>query len=228
MKKILFALLISSTTFAQSISPQEVLEKYFTAIGGKENMSKVNTFYGVATTTVMGQSMETIESKKAPNKFSSIVDQGGVELAKVIFDGSKAQITQMGNTQLIEGDGAKAMLTQALIFPEQLYLEKDITLGSEPNEKHGDEDCYVISVTGIPGLTTVKEYYSISSGLKVKQAIDSPNGSVSVIFSDYKDYAPGIKFANKLVQEAMGMTIEKVYSEIQVNSTIADTDFEIK
>lgn len=228
MKKIFFALFICSTTFAQSITPKEVLEKYFTAIGGKENMAKVTTFYGVATTTVMGQSMETIESKKAPNKFSSIVDQGGVELAKVVFDGSKAQITQMGNTQLLEGDGAKAMLTQALIFPEQLYFEEGITLGTAPNEKHGEEDCHVITVTGIPGLTTVKEYYSVASGLKIKQTIDSPNGSVSVVFSEYKDYAPGIKFANKLIQEAMGMTIEKVYSEIQVNSGIADTEFEIK
>lgn len=228
MKKLLFALLVSTTTFAQSITPQEVLEKYFSAIGGRENMDKVKSLYAVSTTSVMGQEIEAVENKKAPNKYSSVVDQNGVEMAKVIFDGSKAIVSQMGQSQTIEGDAAKTLLTQALIFPELMYTEEGVTLESSANEKAGDEDCYVIHVKGIPGLNSIKEFYSVSSGFKIKQEIENQTGFVSIQYKDYKDQGSGIKMANTLLQEAMGMTIEKQYTTLQINAEIPDSAFEIK
>jgi zinc protease len=227
MKKLLFALLISTSAFAQEITPQQVLEKYFEAIGGKSGMESVKDYYAVSTTEVMGQSMEAIESKKAPNKYSSVVDQNGVELAKIIFDGTKASITQMGNTQMLEGENTKAILTQALIFPETLYLTEGITLSSEANEKVNDEDCYVISVNGIIGIEGLKEYYSVNTGLKLKQSLESPAGTAIIYLKEYKDYS-GVKFATHIVQEAMGMTIDKKLTVIKINGGIADSEFEIK
>lgn len=64
MKKLILALLVSTTTFAQNITPKEVLEKYFSAIGGRENMDKVKSLYAVSTTSVMGQEIEAVENKK--------------------------------------------------------------------------------------------------------------------------------------------------------------------
>ena len=227
MKKLVIALLFSTPLIAQDIAPQQVLEKYFEAIGGKANMEKVKDFQGVSTTEVMGQTMETTEYKKAPNLYSSLVDQGGVELAKIVFDGKQAQISQMGNSQMLDESAAKALLTQALIFPETLYLTEGITLALEANDKHENEDCHVISVTGIPGISSLKEYYSTTSGLKVKQTVEGPMGSANIIFKDYKDFDPGVKFATHLVQETMGMTIEKKFTSIKVNSQISDSEFKI-
>jgi zinc protease len=227
MKKLLIALLFTTTAFAQNVTPQQVLDKYFDAIGGKANMEKVKDFYAVSTTEVMGQSMEAIESKKAPNKYSSVVDQNGTELAKVIFDGTKASITQMGNTQMLEGENTRAILTQALIFPETLYLTDDINLSSQANEKVNEEDCYVISVSGVAGIESLKEYYSVASGLKLKQSIEAANGAAIIYFKDYKDYN-GVKFATHVVQEAMGMAIDKKFTVVKINGGIPDSEFEIK
>lgn len=227
MKKLLIALLFSTPVFAQDITPQQVLEKYFTAIGGRANMDKVKDFYAVSSTEVMGQSMENIESKKAPNMYSSVVDQSGVELAKIVFDGKQAKVSQMGNSQVLDESSAKALLTQALIFPETLYLTDDISLTIGGNEKHDNEDCYVISVAGIPGITAIKEFYSVNSGLKVKQVVEGPAGSANVLYKEYKDFEPGVKFATHVVQETMGMTIEKKFTSIKLNSAIADSEFKI-
>ena len=228
MKKLLIVLFFSTATFAQDITPRQVLEKYFTAIGGKANMDKVNDFYAVSTTEVMGQSMENIESKKAPNKYSSVVDQSGVELAKIIFDGTQAKVSQMGNDQVLDESSAKALLTQALIFPETLYLTDEVSIRIEENEMHDNEDCYVISVAGIPGVTAIKEFYSVSSGLKVKQVVEGPTGTANVLYKEYKDFEPGVKFATHMIQEAMGMTIEKKITSIKLNSAIADSEFIIE
>jgi len=228
MKKLLIALLFSAPVFAQDITPQQVLEKYFTAIGGRTNMEKVKDFHGVSSTEVMGQSMENIESKKAPNLYSSVVDQSGVELAKIVFDGKQAKISQMGNSQVLDESASKALLTQALIFPETLYFTGDIALSLGGNEKHNEEDCYVISVAGIPGITTLKEYYSVNSGLKLKQVAEGPAGSANVLYKDYKDFEPGVKFATHLVQETMGMTIEKKFTSIRINSQISDSEFKLE
>jgi len=227
MKKLLIALLFSTPVFAQDITPEQVLEKYFTAIGGRANMDKVKDFYAVSSTEVMGQSMENIESKKAPNMYSSVVDQSGVELAKIVFDGKQAKVSQMGNSQVLDESSAKALLTQALIFPETLYLTDDISLTIGGNEKHDNEDCYVISVAGIPGITAIKEFYSVNSGLKVKQVVEGPAGSANVLYKEYKDFEPGVKFATHVVQETMGMTIEKKFTSIKLNSAIADSEFKI-
>ncbi len=227
MKKLLIALLLSTPVFAQDITPQQVLEKYFEAIGGRTNMEKVKDFHGVSSTEVMGQSMENIESKKAPNLYSSVVDQSGVELAKIVFDGKQAQVSQMGNSQLLDEKSSKALMTQALIFPETLYFTDDIALTLGGNEKHDNEDCYVISIAGIPGITAMKEYYSVNSGLKVKQVVEGPTGSANVLYKDYKNFEPGVKFATHLVQETMGMTIEKKFTSIKINSAIADSEFKI-
>lgn len=227
MKKLLIALLFSTPVFAQDITPEQVLEKYFTAIGGRANMDKVKDFYAVSSTEVMGQSMENIESKKTPNMYSSVVDQSGVELAKIVFDGKQAKVSQMGNSQVLDESSSKALLTQALIFPETLYLTDDISLSIGGNEKHDNEDCYVISVAGIPGITAIKEFYSVNSGLKVKQVVEGPAGSANVLYREYKDFEPGVKFATHVVQETMGMTIEKKFTSIKLNSTIADSEFKI-
>ncbi len=227
MKKLLIALFFSTTAFAQNTTPQQVLEKYFEAIGGRMNMEKVKDFYGVSSTEVMGQNMETTESKKAPNMYSSVVDQSGVELAKIVFDGKQAKVSQMGNSQLLDESSSKALLTQALIFPETLYLTEGIALSLEANEKHNDEDCYVISIAGIPGITAIKEFYSANSGLKLKQVVEGPMGSANVLFKEYKDFAPGVMFATHVVQETMGMTIDKKFTSIKLNSQIADSEFNI-
>lgn len=227
MKKLLIALLFSTPVFAQDTTPQQVLEKYFEAIGGRANMDKVKDFYGVSSTEVMGQTMETIESKKAPNLYSSVVDQGGVELAKIIFDGKQAKISQMGDSQILDEASAKALQTQAMIFPETLYFTEDVALNLEQNEMHDNEDCYVISIGGIPGITTMKEYYSVNSGLKLKQVVEGPMGSANVLFKEYNHFEPGVKFATHLVQETMGMTIDKKFTSIKINSQIADSEFKI-
>lgn len=227
MKKLLIALLFSTPVFAQDITPEQVLEKYFEAIGGRTNMEKVKDFHGVSSTEVMGQSMENIESKKAPNLYSSVVDQSGVELAKIVFDGKQAKVSQMGNSQLLDESSSKALMTQALIFPETFYFNEDITLSLGGNEKHDNEDCYVISIAGIPGITAIKEYYSVKSGLKVKQVVEGPTGSANVLYKEYKDFEPGVKFATHVVQETMGMTIEKKFTSIRINSQITDSEFKI-
>lgn len=228
MKKLLIALLFSAPVFAQDTTPQQILEKYFEAIGGRANMDKVKDFHAVSATEVMGQSMETIEFKKAPNMYSSVVDQSGVELAKIVYDGKQAKVSQMGNSQLLDESAAKALLTQALIFPETLYFTEGISLTLGANEKHDNEDCYVVSVAGIPGITSLKEYYSVSSGLKLKQTVEGPTGSANVLYKDYKSFEPGVKFATYLVQEVMGMTIDKKFTSIKINSQVADSEFNIE
>lgn len=227
MKKLLVALLFTTTAFAQDITPEQVLDKYFDAIGGKANMSKVQDFYAVSTTEVMGQVVDNFETKKIPNKYIAVTEQAGAEMAKVIFDGTKANITQMGQTQTIEGDATKAIEIQALIFPETLYSNSGITLGLDPNEAVNGEDCYVITVDGVPGVTALKEFYSVNTGLKVKQTVESGMGAATTSYKDYKDYN-GVKFSTISVIEVMGMSMEKKITNIKINEGVSDADFEIK
>lgn len=226
MKKLLIALLFTTTAFAQGVTPQQVLEKYFDAIGGKANIEKIKDISLDVEMEVMGQKMEMSMLKKVPNKLLIIQSMGGVEAAKIIYDGEKVKVISQGTEVPVEGAQADQYKNQSSIIPEMDYLKESVKLELLPNEKIKDEDCYVMNIT--VGDVTLKEFYSVSTGLKVRQDVEAMQMVVVSYFTDYKDYAPGVKFATNLRQEVMGQAIDTKYTSIKINTGIADSEFEIK
>ncbi len=228
MKKLLLAIFISTTTLAQEVTPQQVLDKYFDAIGGKANIEKIVDFSAQLESEIQGQDFVMKFAKKSPKKLLLVNTLGGMELQKIVFDGTSAKVAAQGKEQVIDGENAKAFIPETALIPELAFFYEGITLTSLPDETINGEECNVIKVDGMPGISNQKEYFSKNTGLKVRQDKDTPFGNTVIYFSNYKEQSPGIKFAMDWKQEVMGMEIDLTVTSVKFNSNIADSEFTVK
>jgi hypothetical protein len=232
MKKLVLPLLLISAIAAkaQEITPKMVIDKYFDAIGGKTAIDDIKDFSMNLTADVQGQAMSMVVRKKMPNKFLTIVKIDGMgEVNNTVFDGVKGKMTQMGQDQLIEGEGAKALESQSNIIGELVYLTdlgKLTYLGKETLE---GVECPKLKVLNAAG--EAEEFYEVVSGLKKRQIneVESPMGKMKITI-DYADYKQvgSVKFPHLLKQDMGMMAFELKASEIKVNSGLEDALFEVK
>jgi hypothetical protein len=232
MKKLVLPLLLISAIAAkaQEITPKMVIDKYFDAIGGKTAIDDIKDFSMNLTADVQGQAMSMVVRKKMPNKFLTIVKIDGMgEVNNTVFDGVKGKMTQMGQDQLIEGEGAKALESQSNIIGEVVYLTdlgKLTYLGKETLE---GIECHKLKVLNAAG--EAEEFYEVVSGFKKRQIneVESPMGKMKITI-DYADYKQvgSVKFPHLLKQDMGMMAFELKASEIKVNSGLEDALFEVK
>ncbi len=232
MKKLSFvlsALLISTLTFAQTA--EEVVANYVKAVGGADAIAKIKDVTMTMTGEAQGASLEIIIQKKPSNKFLQIVNVTGMgEVAKTVCDGTKASITSMqGSQDVTDPAKVKALTVQAMIVPEAAYSTMGAKLTLIGKEKVGEEEAYKIEV--MLGETKMTEFYSVASGLKVRQMVTTDMGggsqTVTTDYSDYRDVS-GVKIAYKLNQDLGMMQLALTASKIEANTNLADALFEIK
>ncbi|MCX7610946.1 MAG: hypothetical protein N2043_05085, partial [Ignavibacterium sp.] len=108
MKTKLFLIFLLITTFLttniisqennQGVDPEEIIERYISAIGGAENLNKVQDRTTIMRGTAMDQTITLIIKQKAPNKFRQEIKVAGMDQV-LIYDGEKA-VMKIGDQQM--------------------------------------------------------------------------------------------------------------------------------
>ena len=232
MKNLVLPLLlvISIATKAQETTPKMVIDKYLQSIGGKAAIDGIKDFSMDLTAEVQGQAMSMVVRKKMPNKFLTIVKVDGMgEVNNTVFDGVKGKMTQMGQDQIIEGDGAKALDAQSNIIGEVVYLTDLGKLTYVGKETIDGIECHKLKVLNAAG--EAEEFYEVISGYKKRQIneVESPMGKMKITI-DYADYKQvgAVKFPHSLKQDMGMMAFELKATDIKVNSGLEDVLFEVK
>ncbi|MFN4146493.1 MAG: hypothetical protein ACK4GN_11765 [Runella sp.] len=185
MKKIIFSCLFligSLKAFTQDTPTAEaVIDKYLTAIGGKEAIAKIEDLTMNMNMEIdrQGQTMmiETEVKQKKPNKFSSVSYAFGQESGRTICDGSKVYSMrnmrgeQQANT--VEGADATLQILQNATFPELLYDMYKITSTVVGKEDVEGKAAWKVEFATPEGKKW-QEFFDIDSGLKLKRASEGP------------------------------------------------------
>ena len=231
MKNLVLPLLlvISIATKAQETTPKMVIDKYLQSIGGKAAIDGIKDFSMDLTAEVQGQAMSMVVRKKMPNKFLTIVKVDGMgEVNNTVFDGLRGKMTQMGQDQIIEGDGAKALEAQSNIIGEVVYLTDLGKLTYVGKETIDGIECHKLKVLNAAG--EAEEFYEVISGYKKRQIneVESPMGKMKITI-DYADYKQvgAVKFPHSLKQDMGMMAFELKATDIKVNSGLVDVLFEV-
>ena len=196
-----------------------VLNNYIAAIGGRENLDKVNSVVMKAAAELQPGMMLELEMKKTTKKqFVEEVKAMGNSVSKQVLDGDSGYVIVQGQKTDMKPEEVAVAIFESSPFPEVNLLNGGATL--EKIEKIDGVKAYKVRVS-----EKKVYYYSVESGLKIKEdTTEGPNTS-SMFLTDYKEVA-GIKFPFKLTQTMGPRKFDFNVIEVLVNEGVTDADFE--
>jgi outer membrane lipoprotein-sorting protein len=222
----------ASAQSVKQVPPDQILDKYFQAIGGQAALAKIASF--VAKGTYEG--FETLSEKvpveifaNAPNQITTIVHtQNGDSVST--FDGKNGWVAAadklMRVLPLTGGDLEGARIDAVLCFPAGIKQEFQWRTGF-PSVSIDNRPVQVIQHAA-RGDTGAKLYFDSQSGLLVRQVryVDTAVGVIPtrIDYSDYRDVA-GVKvpFLRVVTWTDGRSTIQ--LSEVQSNARIDAAKF---
>jgi predicted Zn-dependent peptidase len=210
------------------LTAMNVMSSYIGAVGGKDNLMKVNTMTTKADVTIAGAPFKPVATvkMKMPNKssFSIKANMGGQEmvLMKRNFSGEKGYMEQQGQTIMMTDEEINEAKLIEGIFDELYFTDDQIELVSI--NSIDNEDVYKIKVT--KNEKTSFRYYNVKSGLliSVEEQDESKNISSTTKYGDYRD-VDGIMIPFYLEQNAGGQNLEFVTTEVKINEDLKDSTF---
>jgi hypothetical protein len=222
----------ASAQSVKQVPPDQILDKYFQAIGGQAALAKITSF--VAKGTYEG--FETLSEKvsveifaNAPNQLTTIVHtQNGDSVST--FDGKNGWVAAadklMRVLPLTGGDLEGARIDAVLSFPAGIKQEFQWRTGF-PSVSIDNRPVQVIQHAA-RGDTGAKLYFDSQSGLLVRQVryVDTAVGVIPtrIDYSDYRDVA-GVKVPFLRVVTWTDGRSSIQLSEVQSNARIDAAKF---
>ena len=219
----------SSSKIPEGMTANKVIENYIKALGGKDNLRKVEDRTTAMTSNINGHKITMTIYQKAPDKMRQIVDLGSFK-QNIYFDGSQGMMEVEDKKLEVKGNELEKLKFEStldlLINLDSLGIKLKLDGIYTVNEK----ETYKIEMI-LPSGTKWIQYYDSQSGLKVEESKDitAPQGTYTQItfLGDYRE-VNGIKYPFSIKQEVGQQKIKFEVSTIQVNTGLADKLFEIK
>ncbi|TVQ90487.1 MAG: insulinase family protein, partial [Bacteroidetes bacterium] len=226
------------------VTVETVLEKYFNAIGGKENFETIKDMTQVMKTSMMGMEFTITSYQKAPNLLKVETAMGGNVMATQVFDGNKAiDVNPMGKQEFTEGPQFEMMKMQAIMNMEMNYKDFGIQKNLLGLEQIDGAYAYKVEVISPQGEKSF-EYYDKASGLKIRT--ESTQGAA--VISDYREIVikegerpsffarlfgrkatepVALKFPHRIEQQAGPQVLDMEVIEVKIDSGLDKSIFSL-
>lgn len=196
-----------------NVNINTVVDKYISAIGGKDNVAKFNSLTYDANAKIQGMELNFKNVQAKGGKIFVDVSMMGNSMQKIVFDGTKGYMVAQGQKMDLPAEMASKFAKNTEIFPE-LNFAKSADYKLIGSEKVNGEDVYVIK------SNDATYYYSMKTGLKVgeiqKQKMGAQEMEIPTFYSDYKD-VNGVKLPYIMKQTMMGQELEIKVNSYNVN-----------
>ena len=212
------------------IEPDQVIENYLNALGGKEKLDQIEDLTQVMNASMQGMQLQITSVRKAPNMSMESVKAGEMEFQKQIFDGSKGVEIVQGQAKPLDEKRIQEAMVESRIVPERAYQQNGVIVTLTGLEKVGDEEAYVLEIEQSTGKKSMS-YFSKETGLKLKESttMETPQGNItqSVEYRDYHE-VDGIKFPKKAVISMGPQKMDAEVVSIEINTGVSDDVFSVE
>lgn len=201
-----------------NVTASSVLKNYIKAIGGEEKVRAIKTLKSVAEAEIQGMTIGLEQIVDQPAGIALQNTKLGPQLiSQVRVADGKVVINAQGQRQELPAEASAPYLAMLEIYPELTYEAKGYTLELDGISKINGEDAYKVKIKSPSGDTST-DYYSVTSGLKLKS--ENP-ASGDITYGKYIAY-DGILMAEEytIVSPMMPMPIKAVVKSIQLNGTL--------
>lgn len=200
---------VKSAASTSQITPQQVIDNYIAALGGKAKLEAVKST--IIENVISAQGMEiTSTTKKMGNKFKSVQSVMGQEMTQV-FDGEKGYSNQMGTKTEFPADKLpelkKSKTIDALGYDTASFKTVSV-------EKIDGKDYNVLS------SDKGKFYFDTATGLLYKAG----TAQGDAVMKSYMT-VDGIKFPELIEAEGGGQKVSIKTTKVTLNSGVSEADF---
>ncbi|RIV18003.1 hypothetical protein DYU11_30320 [Fibrisoma montanum] len=233
MRKLVITLLIVPAFWrfaAAQTAPtaDDILNKYFTAIGGRKALANVKEISMGVSIQLNGNAMQLLIRQEEPGKFLTTVNANGNVFYKTISDGSTVVMTDAQGTHPIEGSKAQGMLIQNRICPELHFAEHGIKTTVIGPEQINGRSTYKLAHTTADGSYTCSNNFDAETGLKVQQTRLNPNGTTETLqFNDYKEIK-GVNYTFTITSRVSQNQVVIKVDNLNVNKGVSDSEFSVQ
>ena len=216
-----------SAKTTDKVSAFDIIEGYLKAIGGKEEIKKVNSISATISMEMMGRSFTGIDKGMSPNKHITELKMGTMTVMKSVFDGTKG-FQQQGpqKNDLTEAEIKEAQDDKGVI-PQLYYISSDYKTEYIGSGKTADETTYRLKIIMPSGRLSIQEY-AVKTGLLLKEETTSKEGGTDVpVTIEYKNYkkAGNIMMPFEITRNEGGQEFTIVYTDIRINEGVTEADF---
>lgn len=230
IKILLVLLLIITSSFPQvkdTVNANSIIDKYITAIGGREKLTNVQDRITEMTGLIHELTVKMTVFQKKPDLFKQTLKVQEIEQT-VLFDGKNGFIKTNEDKKEITGVELEKLKIDSNM---DLILSKDTSLikfDYAGLDTVGNKDTYKIIVSTKTGSWT--QYYDTDNGFKLKdeKPIATPQGNFiqKTWYSDYKE-VDGLWFPFKISQIMGKQAIEFIVLSVKLNQNIENSVFKI-
>lgn len=211
------------------LTAQQVMDKYYAAIGGKSRLDAVNDLQVIMSTVYDEKDVLSVTMKSKPNNYRYEMTIGNNIVTKIVYDGTKAMLLdEYGYTTEMDLD-VYEVKTDAQVFPELTYFDGRFRVMLSGSVEIEGEKAWKLTIQTENG-NVFFEYYSADSGLKLKRSERKYTDNGTVEFNtSYKDYrsVDGIMFPH-LVKESSSLNLTFVVDKIELNKGIGPALFQME
>ena len=218
----LFTVLLYQNSFGQqklATTANQVINRYFEAIGGKEKAKQIRSISLEAVGMLKKHPIFLEKKLLLPNKSYSTLHHKDHLISKKVYDGKKGKVFEAGSYRKLTKDELLELSGQRSIFPEFKYLNKATYIGIRVVNT---VKCHLLKI----GSTKV--YYDLISGLKIKGSSLRIKGNTKftqhLYFENYIAIE-GIKMPSKLTIEVGKRKIEFQTKTLLINQKVSPKDF---
>ena len=207
--------------------PEELLDKYISAVGGAETLQKVTSRVEKGTLTAFGgQHFPVVVYSKAPNKRLSIMHLSNGD-SLTAFDGHQGWLSVPGRVHMMSAaENAAAAMDADLYFPlhvKALYQKFRVDVG----EKIDGRDTYIV-LGPEEGQLPLRLYLDKESGLLLRlvRYAETPLGRnpTQIDYADYRE-SNGVKIPFRWTLSRPGNRFTIQVEEVQQNVPMDDAQF---
>lgn len=220
---------ISMNLIAQESDPYNILNNYFTAIGGLDKVKGETTSFYEAQLNIAGMEGTIKQWNASPSKsrqefdlkvFKQVSGDNGID--NWVMDANGKVKLNIDEATQRRREIAARMESLEFLNPESKIFKVEFA----GNAKVGDFDCYKVKITNSLNNDVVEDYFSTENYLKLKTSTFADNSETITWYNDYKE-TEGILKPYKIESEEVNLKQKStlLISEYKSNIIIEDSLF---
>ena len=224
--------LFASTSYAQEVTVDEIVDTYYENIGGKEAWREIKTMKFIGEGVQMGMKFPVTMISKEPNLNRLDVSIQGMTMIQA-FDGEVAWATNpfAGQTEPTKMSDEESEEAGKENFQDDLldYKEKGYTLTLEGKDEYEGSEVYKLKLVRGEGDERIYFFDTeimIPIAMRMTPQTGQMKGQViDAISSDFQE-VDGVMVPFSFKQKIGGQTmLEFIASEVQLNTPMTDEEF---